>query len=50
MASPAYSRKIKETDEQPKMSEAATLGNIFFSPGETLKICAASRVFCLPLC
>lgn len=34
---PPLPEEIKKTDEQPRMSEAATLGNIFFSPGETFE-------------
>lgn len=32
---PPLPEEIVKTDEPPQMSEAATLGNIFFSPGET---------------
>lgn len=34
---PPIPEEIKKTDEAPKMSEASTLGNIFFSPGETFE-------------
>ncbi|MGI8786641.1 MAG: Yip1 family protein [Pyrinomonadaceae bacterium] len=34
---PPIPEQILKTDEQPQMSEAATLGNIFFSPGETFE-------------
>lgn len=32
---PPIPEEIRKIDEAPQMSEAATLGNIFFSPGET---------------
>lgn len=32
---PPIPEEIRRADEAPRMSEAATLGNIFFSPGET---------------
>lgn len=34
---PPIPEQIRKTDEAPKMSEASTLGNIFFSPGETFE-------------
>ncbi|HXG83681.1 MAG TPA: Yip1 family protein [Pyrinomonadaceae bacterium] len=34
---PPLPEEIKKSDELPRMSEAATLGNIFFSPGETFE-------------
>ena len=34
---PPIPEEIRKTDEAPQMSEAATLGNIFFSPGETFE-------------
>lgn len=34
---PPLPEEIRKIDEAPKMSEAATLSNIFFSPGETFE-------------
>ncbi len=34
---PPLPEEIKKTDEAPRMSEVATLGNIFVSPGETFE-------------